>query len=170
MRCATTATFLSGTWPPPAALPAEAQAKVFDVRKQCHDFYGEEGDKYLMKGDEGLTVFFVSGTMAVLIDELRLCGSGYECIKGVNCATGFTHEVMIYVLSKGSWKKALSVTASEPILLSVDDANRFKSLGYEGFRCLGLPAQDQMGTNNMCAAAVIAEAAARAVMRPGPYT
>ena len=91
-------------------LPSEAQAKVLDVRKGCHDFYGEEGDKYMMKGDEGLSVFFVSGTMAVLIDELRLCGSGYECIKGVNCATGFTHEVVIYVLSKGSWKKALSVT------------------------------------------------------------
>jgi hypothetical protein len=68
--------------------------------------------------------------------------------------TGLTHEVMIYVLSKGSWKKALSVTASEPILLSVDDANRFKLLVMKVFDAWGCPLRTKMGTKNMCTAAV----------------
>src|SRR5262249_55085411 len=48
-------------------------------------------------GDEGLEAFTVSGAQAVLVDALNFYGGGRLCIKSVNCATGYTHSVAIYV-------------------------------------------------------------------------
>jgi hypothetical protein len=106
------------------SLPSEAQELVEKVRESC-----PSEDNYVTKGDEGLLTFTVSGAQAVLVDELRFCGTGFECMHSVNCATGFMHSVAIYVRSGGSWKKSLSTFASEPILLSLEyRTEKFKAL------------------------------------------
>jgi hypothetical protein len=80
-------------------------------------------------GDEGLITFTVSGAEAVLVDELSFCGSGFECMRGVNCATGFTHSVDIYVRYGEAWRKSFSVNATEPVFLSVEPySNTFRAL------------------------------------------
>jgi hypothetical protein len=48
---------------------------------------------------------------------------------GVNCATGFTHSVAIYVRSGKVWRKSFSVDATEPIFLSTEPyTDKFRGL------------------------------------------
>jgi hypothetical protein len=96
------------------SLPTDAQKKIENIRAECR----EAGLK-TPSGDEGLSVFTVSGMQAVLVDALNFCDGG-QCNHGVNCATGYTHSVAIYVRSGNTWRKALSADATEPIFLSAD--------------------------------------------------
>jgi uncharacterized protein len=107
-------------------LPAEVQKDIEAIRAACREGPNERNTS----GDEGLRTFTVAGAPAVLVDELNFCAGG-ECIHGVNCATGYTHNVAIYVRSGTTWRKALSTFASEPIFLSVD-------YGTETFRLMVL--------------------------------
>ena len=62
-----------------------------------------------------------------MVDELNFCGG--ECIHGVNCATGFTHKVAIYVRSGNAWKRAISTFASGKVFLSTQyGTGKFKAL------------------------------------------
>ena len=84
--------------------------------------------------DEGLMVFYVSGKQAVLVDELNFCGDGNDCIHGVNCATGYTHEVTIYLRNRESWTKVLKTYVSGPVHLSVEyGTQNFKALVLDVF-------------------------------------
>jgi hypothetical protein len=79
-------------------------------------------------GDEGLIKFTVQGAQAVLVDELNFCDDG-QCNHGINCATGFTHDVAIYIRSGKSWRKALSRAATEETFLSLDPCtSKFRTL------------------------------------------
>jgi hypothetical protein len=49
---------------------------------------------------------------------LNFCNGG--CIPGVNCATGFTHSVRVYVRTGNAWKRVLSRDVTEPIFVSAD--------------------------------------------------
>jgi hypothetical protein len=60
-----------------------------------------------------------------MVDELNFCGGG--CIHGVNCATGFSHNVAIYVRSGSTWKEAFSKSVTEPVFLSTE-YGKFKAL------------------------------------------
>ena len=42
------------------------------------------------------------------------------CLNGVNCATGYTHQVEIYVRHGNGWRKSFSVFATSVIWLSID--------------------------------------------------
>jgi hypothetical protein len=101
-------------------LPANVQKAIKATRDSC------PAEK-TTSGDEGLHVFGVSGLDAVLVDELALCGG--ECFKGNNCATGYTHNVTIYVGSGNALKKVFSVEATEPIFVSTEPyTGKFRAL------------------------------------------
>ncbi len=70
------------------SLPPNVQMEIEKIRQSCR----ETDSSTVAEGDEGLKTFSVSGAQAVLIDELNVCGSGFDCIHGVNCATGYTHD------------------------------------------------------------------------------
>ena len=96
----------------------------------------------MAEGDDGLRTFTVSGVQAVLIDELDVCGGGFDCIHGVNCATGYTHDVAIYVRSRDVWRKSFSVAATDRIFLSIEPyTGKFRALvlsvhgGDEALHC-----------------------------------
>jgi hypothetical protein len=109
-------------------LPSAVQKRIGEIRSACRDNLGGEENPNVsgLEGDDGLATFTVSGTNAVLIDELAFCGG--ECHHGVNCATGFTHGVDIYIRSGQSWRKTLSVWASGPTFLDADDNGKFNAL------------------------------------------
>jgi hypothetical protein len=44
----------------------------------------------------------------------------------VNCATGYTHQVEIYVRRGNAWTKSFSIQATEPIFLSVERSEKSK--------------------------------------------
>ena len=98
-------------------LPTDVQKDIERIRAACREQLGPGTP--VISGDEGLRTFTISGAQAVLIDELNFCAEG-QCIHGVNCATGFTHSVAIYVRSGKTWRKALSTFASAPIFLSIE--------------------------------------------------
>ena len=107
------------------SLPSEVQQRIEGIRESC------PSTEHVTKGDEGLQFFTVAGAQAVLVDELSFCGGGVECMHGVNCATGYTHDVAMYIRQGGTWRKLFSVAATEPIFLSVepDSENpRFRAL------------------------------------------
>jgi tetratricopeptide (TPR) repeat protein len=82
------------------SLPSDVQKEIKGIRQSCRELGPATSDytpPRVTEGDEGLITFTVSGAQAVLIDELNFCGGGGECIHGVNCATGFTHNVAIYI-------------------------------------------------------------------------
>jgi hypothetical protein len=108
-------------------LPTAVQKQIGDIRDACRENLGgeEDADVSGLKGDDGLATFTVSGANAVPVDELAFCGG--ECHHGVNCATGFTHDVAIYIRSGKSWRKALSVVASGPTFLDTDDNGKFNA-------------------------------------------
>jgi hypothetical protein len=105
-----------------STLPVEAKRMIETVRNSCLS------DMNPTSGDEGLIEFTIQGSQAVLVDELNFCSNG-ECNHGVNCATGFTHDVAIYVRSGKSWRKVLSRNATEKIFLSLDPyTSKFRAL------------------------------------------
>jgi hypothetical protein len=104
------------------SLPSDVQKEIGGLRQSCRELGPATSDytpPKVTKDDEGLITFTASGAQAVLVDELNFCGDG-GCIHGVNCATGYTHNVAIYVHSRGIWKKSFSVDATEPIFLSTE--------------------------------------------------
>jgi hypothetical protein len=106
------------------SLPTEVQKDIERTRAGCR----ESNDRQFtsgLTGDDGLRIFTVSGTQAVMVDELNFCGG--ECNHGVNCATGFTHNVDIYVRSGSTWTKAFSKYVTEPVFLSTE-YGKFKAL------------------------------------------
>jgi tetratricopeptide (TPR) repeat protein len=106
------------------SLPSDVQRQIEEVRQSC-----PPSDEYVTKGDEGLRTFTVSGAQAVLVDELNFCGWGLRCLHGVNCATGFTHSVAIYVRYGKAWRKSFSVDATEHIFLSIEPySDTFRAL------------------------------------------
>jgi hypothetical protein len=67
-----------------------------------------------------------------LVDELSFCGD--QCYHGVNCATGHTHLVEVYVRSGSVWRKAFSKQVTQPIFVSTEndphtgESTRFRAL------------------------------------------
>jgi hypothetical protein len=114
------------------SLPPDAQKEIERVRQSCRELGPATSDYSppgVTEGDEGLITFTVSGAQAVLVDELKFCGSGVECMHGVNCATGFTHSVALYVHYGNVWRKSFFVDATEPIFLSIEPySNTFRAL------------------------------------------
>jgi hypothetical protein len=124
------------------SLPTDVQKNIEDVRAACREI---GADTSVTSGDEGLTTFTVSGAQAVLIDELNLCANG-QCIHGVNCATGFSHSVAIYVRYGNVWRRSFSVDATEPIFLSIEPyADKFRGLvlSVHGGGDLGCPVRNK---------------------------
>jgi hypothetical protein len=119
------------------SLPSDVQKEIERVRQSGRGLGPATSDytpPRVTEGDEGLITFTVSGAQAVLVDELNFCGGGFECMHGTNCATGFTHRVAIYIRTGNSWKKSLSIFASEPVLLSVEyGTEKFKALVLKVF-------------------------------------
>ncbi len=60
------------------SLPVSLQKKIQEVRASCVE--------KTVTGDDGLSLFTVSGARAVLVDQLQLCGDGI-CNHGSTCAT-----------------------------------------------------------------------------------
>jgi hypothetical protein len=96
------------------SLPPTVQKEIEQIRESC------PLDEKNTSADEGLWTFTVSGAQAVLIDTLNFCGGGRQCFHSVNCATGYTHSVAIYVRHRDVWRKSFSVDATEPIFLSLE--------------------------------------------------
>ena len=75
---------------------------------------------------------------------------GVQCMHAVNCATGYTHDVAIYVLFKNSWTKSFSAFATEPIFLSVEPTEnpsfRALILSVHAGSDLGCPARNKNDT------------------------
>jgi hypothetical protein len=97
-----------------SSLPSDVQHKIERVRQSCPS--GEP----VTEGDDGLQIFTVSGAQAVLVDALNFCGGGVRCIHAVNCATGYTHDVAIYIRDDNVWRRAFFVFATGPIFLSFE--------------------------------------------------
>jgi hypothetical protein len=114
------------------SLPSDVQKEIERVRQSCRELGPATSDytpPRVTEGDEGLRTFTVSGAQAVLVDELSFCGGGFDCMHGVNCATGFTHRVAIYVRYGNVWRKSFSVEATEPIFLSIEPySDTFRTL------------------------------------------
>lgn len=129
---------ISSTFPPDLARKLEV------MRSTCRE-YAKTIDEpsnplYNKVGDDGLAFFEVAGHQGVAIDTLHVCGDGQQCLKGVNCATGYTHTVEIYVNSNG-WKKVFGDEVTEPIHLTIDRATgelksmAFKIAGWDDAKC-----------------------------------
>jgi hypothetical protein len=87
------------------SLPAEVQKNIEQVRTACRETlagYDDDTTK-ITSGDNGLVQFTLSGALAVMVDNLKLCGG--NCYKGSNCHTG-GHDMAIYVRSGSTWKTA----------------------------------------------------------------
>jgi hypothetical protein len=107
------------------SLPSAVQKEIQEVRESC------PADEKNTSGDDGLQIFTVSGAQAVLVDSLNFCGGQQTCLHGINCATGYTHSVTIYVRRGNAWKKSFSVHATEPVFLSVEpyvETPKFRAL------------------------------------------
>ena len=96
------------------SLPSTVQKEIQGVRESC------PVDEKNTSGDDGLQTFTVSGAQAILVDSLNFCGGQQTCFHGINCATGYTHSVTIYIRRGNAWKKSFSVDATEPVFLSVE--------------------------------------------------
>jgi hypothetical protein len=122
------------------SLPADVQKNVDDIRSSCR-----EAGSITTAGDEGLMMFTVSKAQAVLIDDLNFCSNG-QCIHGINCATGFSHNVAVYVRHGNAWTKSFSADATEPIFLSSEpDTEQFRALvlSVHGGGDLGCPQRNK---------------------------
>ena len=131
------------------SLPSDVQKEIEGIRQSCRELGPATSDytpPRVTEGDEGLITFTVSGAQAILLDQLNFCGSGFECIHGVNCATGFTHSVAIHVRYGNVWRKSFSVDATEPIFLSIEpytDKFRALVLSVHGGWDLGCPVRNR---------------------------
>jgi hypothetical protein len=116
------------------SLPTEVQGEIEGVRARCREYIDSvdrEGSGYtpqiVTSGDDGLFhQFTISGTQAVMIDYVELCGGA--SFKGVNQTNRGSHTVVVYVRSGDSWRKILSTDAGGTVFLSVDDNSRFSRL------------------------------------------
>jgi hypothetical protein len=120
------------------SLPAEVQKDIESVRAACREQLGyrksESFDPFasgvprVSSGDDGLSLFTVSGAQAVMVSNLELCGS--ECFKAANCSNRGSYGIAIYVRSGNAWRKALSTEAVGDVFLSIDwlNSNRFNAL------------------------------------------
>jgi hypothetical protein len=113
------------------SLPTSVQKSIKEIRERCLAIE-RENPPYGTADDDGLMTFTLSGAQAVLVDELSFCGS--QCYHGVNCATGFTHLVEVYVRSGSVWRKAFSKQVTQPIFVSTEndphtgESMRFRAL------------------------------------------
>jgi hypothetical protein len=83
------------------ALPAEVQKNIEEVRTACREYWNNIGADpsqpisplevapRVSSGDDGLILFTVSGTQAVMVSNLALCGG--QCLKGAVSAAGPRH-------------------------------------------------------------------------------
>ena len=113
------------------SLPVEVQRHVEEVRVSCREYLSniDHGRAEIPSGDDGLERFMLSGALAVMVSDLKLCG---ECYKGANCHTG-GYEMAIYVRSGRTWKKAHEDgVRSGDIFLSLD-WNRDRSAWLQGY-------------------------------------
>src|SRR5262249_10348447 len=110
------------------SLPAEVQKEIERVRAACREELGHRGlaMRSVSSGDDGLIQFTLSGTRAVMIDHVELCGGA--SFKGFNHTTVGSHTIVVYVRSGNSWRKILSTDAGEKVFLSVDDNSGFRAL------------------------------------------
>ena len=75
------------------SLPAEVQKNIEQVRTACRAFWNDRGiaDQsdaqffLVSSGDAGLISFSLSGSQAVMVSNLHLCGE--QCLKTVTCST-----------------------------------------------------------------------------------
>jgi hypothetical protein len=86
------------------SLPVEVQRHVEEVRASCREYLKDidAGRAEIPSGDDALERFTLSGALAVMVSDLKLCG---ECYKSANCHTG-GYEMAIYVRSGRTWRKA----------------------------------------------------------------
>jgi hypothetical protein len=121
------------------SLPAEVQKDIESVRAACREQLGyrksESFDPFVSgvprvsSGDDGLSLFTVSGKRAVMVSDLELCGS--ECFKAANCSNRGSYGIAIYVRSGNAWRKALSTEAVGTVFLSLDGLDeppKFKAM------------------------------------------
>lgn len=113
------------------SLPADLQRQIEESRAACREHLTQTDDSStkVTEGDEGLSLFTVSGQQAVLISDVEICGG--KCLRGANCTNRNSYGVAIYIRAKtGSWRKALSTDAVGNIFLSTDwlHGDRFKVL------------------------------------------
>jgi hypothetical protein len=105
------------------SLPTATQKQIENIRAECRG-----ADLTTTSGDEGLSPFTLSGAQAVMVDGLNFCDGG-QCNHGINCATGYSHSLEVYVRSGNAWRKALSTNATEPVFLSVEPyTEKFRAL------------------------------------------
>ena len=100
------------------ALPAEVQKNIEEVRTACREYWNNIGADpsqpisplevapRVSSGDDGLILFTVSGTQAVMVSNLALCGG--QCLKGAVCSTVGSYDINIYVRTGHAWRNALS--------------------------------------------------------------
>jgi hypothetical protein len=97
------------------SLPAEVQKHIEDVRSGCRETLKglDEDATNISSGDDGLVQFTLSGALAVMVSDLKLCGG--RCVKGFSCNTA-GYNMAVYVRSGSSWK-----TVHEDGVRSYDD-------------------------------------------------
>jgi len=110
------------------SLPAEAQKDIEQVRNACREYFTGIGidpnqsggyvEPRVSSGDGGLMLFTVSGSQAVIVSDLHLCGD--QCIKGATCSTAGGSGFNIYLRTGNAWKNVLSTAAYGPQFLSLD--------------------------------------------------
>ena len=108
------------------ALPAEVQKNIEEVRTACREYWNNIGADpsqpisplevapRVSSGDDGLILFTVSGTQAVMVSNLALCGG--QCLKGAVCSTVGSYDINIYVRTGHAWRNALSTRVGAAFL------------------------------------------------------
>jgi hypothetical protein len=109
------------------SLPAEVQKNIEQVRTACREYWNNIGAdpsqpispftpevRRVSSGDDGLILFTVSGTQAVMVSNLELCGG--QCLKGAVCSTVGSYDINIYVRTGHAWRNALSTRVGAAFL------------------------------------------------------
>jgi hypothetical protein len=68
------------------SLPEEVQKNIEDIRAACRAYWTDRGidnSSDVSSGDDGLISFTLSGSQAVMVSDLRLCGD--QCLSHVTC-------------------------------------------------------------------------------------
>jgi hypothetical protein len=106
-------------------LPAKVQQDIEKTRAGCREYekYYDNAPRLsdeFFSGDSGLQTFTLAGRLAVMVDDLKLCGG--NCYKGANCTTAGSH-MAIYVQSGHSWKIAhADGVRGSGVFLSLDES------------------------------------------------
>ena len=98
------------------------QKNIEQVRTACRAFWNDRGIAGLSDaqfflvstGDAGLISFSLSGSQAVMVSNLHLCGE--QCLKTVTCSTVAFYEINIYVRTGDAWRNVLSTTTASEFL------------------------------------------------------